>query len=383
MTLSKIEELKNIPEVSFFKNSLENIRDEMLNDYVAEMEQLTGAAPDIGAADPIRLLINAAALQLKTLGNSINMAGQSNFLKYSFGSALDNLGALKGIERAAPVAAKTILRFRMADARSVSTGIPGGTRACTDEQIYFATDEYAQIPAGGIYVDVPATAVAAGEQANACISGTINKIVDPIPYISSVTNTVTASGGADEESDDSLTRRIYLAPAGYSVAGPAKAYEYHVNRSRSDIGDVYIDSPNAGTVRVLFTLADGSLPSDDDISRMAEYLSGDTIRPLTDNVTVKKPTEKSYAITLTYYIGKSDSAQAAVIQAAISEAVEQYQKWQRKIGRSIIPSELIRGVMAAGARRVELTAPTYTVTAATEIPACTSAKITYGGLEDD
>lgn len=381
--MSQIDELKNVPEISFFDKSLESIRDEMLSDYVAQMERETGTAPDVTAADPMRLIINAAALQIKTLGNAINAAGRGNFLKYAVGADLENLGALKGVERAEASPAKTILRFQMNDARTSVTGIPGGTRAATNEQVFFATDEYAEIPAGETYIDVPATAIVAGEQANSCVAGTINKIVDPVPYISSVTNTITASGGTDKESDDSLTRRIYLAPASYSVAGPAKAYEYHVNRSRSDIGDVFIDSPSAGTVRVLFTLSDGSLPSESDIAEMSEYLSGDTIRPLTDNVVVGKPTETEYTITMTYYISKSNSAQAASIQAAVVSAVEKYKSWQRKIGRDIIPSELIRAVMAAGARRVELTAPTYTATNAAAIPKCNAANVTYGGLEDD
>ena len=65
--MSQIDELKNVPEISFFDKSLESIRDEMLSDYVAAMELETGTAPDVAAADPMRLIINAAALQLKTL----------------------------------------------------------------------------------------------------------------------------------------------------------------------------------------------------------------------------------------------------------------------------------------------------------------------------
>ena len=98
---------------------------------------------------------------------------------------------------------------------------------------------------------------------------------------------------------------------------------------------------------------------------------------------MEKPTETEYTITMTYYISKNNSAQAASIQAAVTAAIEQYKSWQRKIGCDIIPSELIRAVMAAGARRVELTAPTYTATDAAAIPKCNVANVTYGGLEDD
>ena len=39
-------------------------------------------------------------------------------------------------------------------------------------------------------------------------------------------NIDTSSGGADVESDDSLTRRIWLSPTTYSCAGPRDAYEF-------------------------------------------------------------------------------------------------------------------------------------------------------------
>lgn len=116
---------------------------------------------------------------------------------------------------------------------------------------------------------------------------------------------------------------------------------------------------------------------------MEAYLSADTIRPIADRVTVSAPQETTYSIDMTYYIAQEDSARAATIQQAVAEAVTGYTKWQRKIGRDINPSELIRRVMDAGARRVELTAPVYTVVDAVEIARLSTQSVTYGGLEED
>ena len=71
-------------------------------------------------------------------------------------------------------------------------------------------------------------------------------------------------------------------------------------------------------------------------------------------------------------------------QAAVAQAVADYQTWQRAIGRDINPSKLVALVMEAGAKRVTVTAPTYTAVAATKVSALQGeAVISYGGLEDD
>ena len=82
------------------------------------------------------------------------------------------------------------------------------------------------------------TAVAPGAAANGLAAGAIDVLVDQTPYIASVVSTTASAGGADIESDDDFTRRIYNAPFSWSVAGPAGAYEYWARQSRADIDDV-------------------------------------------------------------------------------------------------------------------------------------------------
>ena len=72
------------------------------------------------------------------------------------------------------------------------------------------------------------------------------------------------------------------------------------------------------------------------------------------------------------------------IQAEVAKAVDNYKTWQRAIGRDINPSQLVRMVMDAGAKRVTVTAPEYTAVDATKVSALQGdAVINYGGLEDD
>lgn len=53
------------------------------------------------------------------------------------------------------------------------------------------------------------------------------------------------------------------------------------------------------------------------------------------------------------------------------------------IGRDINPSELIRCMMEAGAKRVEIKHPVFKSVQHTELAQCSNQSIGYGGLEYD
>ena len=90
---------------------------------------------------------------------------------------------------------------------------------------------------------------------------------------------------------------------------------------------------------------------------------------MTDLVNVSAPEEVQYTINMTYYINRSDSAKAVTIQRRWPRRWLIIRPWQRAIGRDINPSKLVALVMAAGAKRVTVTAPTYTAVAATKVSA--------------
>ena len=92
----------------------------------------------------------------------------------------------------------------------------------------------------------------------------------------------------------------------------------------------------------------------------------------------------SYRAKIKYFINASDSSRVNVIREAIERAVEEYQIWQKsKMGRDINPSELIRRVMSAGAKRIEVTEPLYTAIPEGSVASLTESEVLYGGLEDD
>lgn len=378
--------VKNAPDISFIDNkTIEDVRDEMVADYEEHMTKATGQTVTLPRSSPHRGVLYAAALQIYQAFQYIDRAGKQSLLKYSYSDFLDNLGLLKGVTRSPATAAVTTLRFTISAVRQVATAIPKGTRVSAGGSIYFATDEYAEIPAGGSTVDVPATCTDTGTEGNDLAADDLTIMVDPLPYAASVVNTTATEGGTDVESDDDLAERIYLAPGAYSTAGPEDGYLFHAKQFNPSIGDVVATSNQAaGTVDIVFIMSDGKTPGTEMINGLKEYLNGKTRRPMTDLVNVSAPAEVTYTVDLTYYINRSDSARAVAIQEAVQTAVADYLTWQRTIGRDINPSKLVALVMAAGAKRVTVTAPTYTTVDAIKVSALSgSPTISYGGLEDD
>lgn len=378
--------IKSLPDISFIDNkTIDQVRQEMVADYESFISEATGQTVSLERSSVHRMELYAAAAQIFQAMQYIDRQGKQSILKYSYSDFLDNLAAFKGVTRTPATAATTTVRFTLSAERDTATGIPQGTRVSTAGSIYFATDVYAEIPAGSTTVDVPATCTVAGTDGNGLAIGELTTIVDPIPYVASVSNTTATEGGAEIESDADLAEWVFLAPGAYSTAGPEDGYIYHAKAYSPAVGDVVATSDQeAGTVDIVFIMADGSTPGEEMIEGMEGYMRSKDIRPMSDLVRIAAPEEVQYTINLTYYINRSDSAKAVTIQAAVAQAVEDYKTWQRAIGRDVNPSQLTHMVMEAGAKRVTVTAPAYTVVGKTKVSALQGAAVvTYGGLEDD
>ena len=375
----------NFPDISFIEDStIDDVLTAMINDYLDKYEEITGERISLAKANPYRLIMYASAVQIYQAMQYADYAGKMSFLTYANGSFLDNLAALRGISRRQATAAKTTLQFSIAAAIGSAVAIPAGTRVTNGNDVYFATDEYAEIAAGQTSITVSATCTEAGAGGTGFAAGEFSTLVNTIAYITAVTNTTETYGGAEVETDDELKERIYEAPGGYSTTGPNDAYVFHTKNAAPNIGDVYVTSENAGEVDVYIIMDDGSLPSASVISDVEDYLNDRTIRPLTDQVSVKAPTASTYNINITYYIAASDTSAVSTIQADVASAVSAYNIWQtEKIGRDINPSVLVQKVMEAGAKRVVVTSPTYTALNESTVAATGTVTVTYGGVEND
>lgn len=380
-----IQSITDLPDVSFIDNdTLEQMRTRMVANFESEYERITGKKISLSPSDPNRITLYAHALELYQVEQYIDRAGKQDLIKYSYAEFLDNLGAGRGVTRKQPTPATTTLRFTLSGPRPTVVGIPEGTQVTDGNLVYFETVGYAEVAIGDTTVDVDAVCTEDGEQGNELLAGQVNVMVDLVPYVDHVENLTTTTGGADLESDASLAERIYLAPSGYSVAGPDDAYKYWAKTYSQAIGDVKVTSPNPVEVKVQFVMTNGDLPTSTMINGLQEYLGNKNIRPLTDKVEVAAPGTVKFNIDLEYFVNQSDQSKAGTIQAEVVNAIQEYIEWQtRTIGRDINPSELIKKVMAAGAKRVTVTAPAFTTVPDTSVARIGKQSVTYGGVEND
>jgi phage-related baseplate assembly protein len=378
---------ESFPDISFIDDStIDDVLTQMINDYQTKYKELVGKEASLAKANPYRLIMYACSVQIYQAMQYADYAGKMSFLKYANGDYLDNLAALRGVKRKEATAATTVLQFSIEAAISSAVSIPAGTRATNGNGIYFATDKYAEIPAGETTVSVSATCTDEGSCGNDFSTGEVNVVVNTLPYVVSVTNTDKTSGGADREEDDAFKNRIFNVPDSYSTAGPKGAYEYFVLNADSTISNVVIDTQtnDPGTVGVYFVCENGEIPSDALIQKVSDYLNDRNVRPLTDHVIVKAPETKTYDINMTYYIPSSMKAAVSTIQSDVDTAVSIYNTWQtEKIGRDINPSYLIQKVMEAGAKRVEVASPSFTVMDNYTVARTGTVNVIYGGIEDD
>lgn len=380
-----IAEISSLPDVSFIDRlTLDDVQALLVKSYEEKYEQVTKEKAGLKRADPVTLTLYACSVVIYQALLYVDRAGKQDLIKYSYGEFLDNIAANKGVTRLPAQAAEVTVRFRLPSARRDAVGIPAGTRVTSGDGIYFGTTEYAEIPAGDVYVDIPCVCQMTGAVGSGLAVGSINTLVDLLPYISSVSNIEESQGGADVEDDESLADRVYLAPSAYSVAGPRDAYIYHTKAYGAAVGSVNVSSPKPCEVEVRVLLKDGSLPSQALLDGILEYLDDDKIRPLTDRVKVLSPSTREYDLDVEYYIAKSNASRAVSIQAAVSAAVAGYHEWQTKeIGRDINPSELVRRMVEAGAKRVVVKSPEFVSLPPSTVARSGRAVVAYGGIEDD
>lgn len=378
-------DMDNFPDISFIDDAtVDEVLAGMINDYQKKYKEITGKEASMPPANPYRLILYACAMQIYQAMQYADRAGKMGFLTYARGDFLDNLGALKGVRRRGSTAASTVLRFSIVNPIESAVPIPAGCRVTNGNDVYFATDEYAEIRAGETGVDVPATCTVAGTMGNGFAAGEFGVLVNTLPYIASVTNTVATYGGADREEDGSLKERIYAHPNSYSNAGPVGAYEYHTKAASPEISDVVVRSETPGEVDIYFICAGGEIPEDALIQKVKTYLDDRGIRPLTDKVTVRAPAVQGYDIRMVYYIPDSSKESAASIQANVDAAVAIYNAWQTgKIGRDVNPSYLIQKVMDAGVKRVVVESPVFQTLDEDTVAKTGNVDIIYGGVEND
>lgn len=351
----------------------------------------------IARGDPVRLFLNCIAYVIIAQRNGINYAGRMNLLRYATANYLDEIGKMVDVARLEAEKATTTIKITLSKAADSPTNINAGIRVTAGDNVFFALKNDVLIPVGETTATAVAECLTAGDIGNGYLPGQLNTIVDRLPFTAKFENIDTSEGGADIESDESFRQRIHIAPESFSVAGPDGAYEYWAKTASVLIADVEAISPTPGDVKIYAILQNGELPGQEILDAILAKCNAKDKRPLTDHVSVSSPDVVNYDVNITFYISKTNATQASSIQDNVKKVVSNWIIWTKsKLGRDINPSELIKRMVVAGAKRVEIVSPAFTkvlngdyhletnsVDTVQIAVANDNPTINYGGLEDD
>jgi phage-related baseplate assembly protein len=180
------------------------------------------------------------------------------------------------------------------------------------------------------------------------------------------------------EPDTRLRKRAQMSLEGLTVAGSKGSYEFHVLSSSLLVKDVAVDSPMPGKVRVtVLSTTDGGNADAALLQIVNDYLSADTLRPLTDEVLVQAVQMVDFRVEASLHLFPGPSS-ATVITAA-RQALDNYLSESSKIGYDITLSGIYAALHQPGVRLVTLLSPAADLLISElQCARCTSITITEG-----
>lgn len=334
---------------------------EIVAALVAAYQRITGRT--LHPADPEKLFLQWVADVIIQERVYTNYAGNQNIPSRASGENLDALSEWY-FPTSRPQAKPALCteRFTISQAQTTSILVPAGTRVTDMSNVLiWETVEDAYVEIGSTTVDVQVRCQTPGTVGNGYAKGQLDTIVDLFDYYAGCENITESEGGADEATDQEYYQLMRESMDAFSTAGPTGAYVYIAKQVSNQIADVLAVSPSAGNVVVYVLMEDGTIAGTELKNAVLKALSQDTVRPLTDHVSMGDAQTVEYDIAFTYYVPAEETQSGAEVQAAVDDAVQEYVAWQSgKLGRDINPSHLIGLLMQTGIKRVALTSPTYT-----------------------
>lgn len=249
-----------------------------------------------------RLMLSVIEYKASLLAQRFNEAAKLNLAQCSDGLILEAIAEMAGVTKLAGAKGEDLLKIELNTTFTSDLTISKGLEILSkDEKFTFLTVEDCVISAGEKIGYVTIRAEEIGEAVNAYGAGDVNILVKPISYIESVTNINGVSGGADEESRESLIKRILLAPESYSCAGSKNSYIFHTLSANAGIIDAQAESPQ--------------LPATVNITTTSEVTEGEgedaitTTQSSTENYTVDDSgniDNDIFSLSVNYKTGKLD-----------------------------------------------------------------------------
>ena len=295
--------------------------------------------------DEKEMLLRGVQAMIMQVFAGVDAALRMDTLRYAVGGYLDIYGEKRNCVRIAASAAASRVRMTF-KADGVSMTLPAGTAMTADGARIYLLDTAVAKTGFAQTVEAGVTCRETGAGGNGLPAGTQMQLVSPIVSVSIVTLEESA-GGQEEESDDAYRERIRTYGLASTTTGPASQYESAAKNVSSEIVDAKALNLGAGNVGVYLILAHEN-GAQAILASVEAALSAQSVRPLTDRVTVEAAKEKRYTLS-----ARCVQESGQNIKDALEGAAEDYTTWQNNtIGRAFNPDKLMAMLYQAGALRV-------------------------------
>jgi len=295
--------------------------------------------------DEKEMLLKGVLADIVQVFAGVDNALRMMTLRYAVGEYLDIIGELRScprIDASAALATVTIVTNQTG-----KTGtLPAGTAMTADGERFYMLVQDLALTGYQQTVTMEIVADRAGSAGNGLLAGSQMALAVTNEAINSIVVATDASGGNEAEDDETYRERIRAFMLASVSTGPAQQYEAAAKAVSSDIVDARALNLGAGQVGIYLLLSTSTGVSAI-LQSVADALSGDDTRPMTDQVSVYQATDVTYTLNISY---TADGSSAT--NAAIASAVEEYQRWQDNvIGRAFNPDRLLALLYQAGVTR--------------------------------
>ncbi|MED4399765.1 baseplate J/gp47 family protein [Metabacillus fastidiosus] len=256
------------------------------------------------------------AQEIEMLGFELDAILELGFADTSQVEYLERRTAELGIFRKSALPASGTVTF----IGNEGTPINAGTRILTDEGVPFVTTEYTVITNGVANVTVEAEWL--GAIGNIGPSEIFTIEGDPVG-LQSVTNTLTFTGGVDEETDEELKARYFLKVRKPITSGNKYHYELWATEVEGvSAAKVHPLWNGNGTVKVVVIDSNGRAPSQTIIDAVITHIEDDERKPIGATVTVVPVTEVPLNISASLTL--EGNLLIADVQQAVEESISRY-----------------------------------------------------------
>lgn len=240
-------------------------------------------------SDSYSALLECLAYRELLLRTRINNSVSSMLLPFASGSDLDNVVSIYGIERLKGVKPRAKIEFNLSMSLNSDILVPKGVIISSQNGEIATLKDDLLIKKG----EIKTSGIIVLDKFIQTSDIKCEYIQTPLPFVLKAKQISSFKGGANKESDERLRQRAILSLERFSTAGAKKAYIYQTLSASSKVLECQVQNGGAGIVNVFIKTIDMSEETRKDVE---EYLSGEKVRPLTDNVFVFNATKKDVII---------------------------------------------------------------------------------------